>query len=171
MKKIFDIVEKKVILNENILLIPEFYAVVERYGDDALDVFSFIYYYCDYKSPFSDYDPGQKEERLMEMFNKRDVFTVEDEEIIEAMKLYHELQWTPTMELLDATKEMLFKMATYLRTASIIDGKDGNLTQINNTIKSIGPTIASYEELKEQVEKEKEKAIVRGGKNISSRER
>lgn len=171
MKTIFDLVEKKVILNENILLIPQFKAVVERYGDHTLDVFSFIYYYCDYKSPFSDYSPDQKEEQLMGMFNKNGEFTLEDEEIIEAMKLYHELQWTPTMELLDATKEMLFKMAAYLRTASIIDGKDGNLTQINSTIKSIGPSIASYEELKDQVEKEKEKSTIRGGKHISSRER
>ena len=171
MNNIFDLVEKKVIVNHNILLIPEFGAIVDRYGEHYLDVFCFIYYYCDYKSPFSDYKADQKEEALMEMFNKDGVFTLEDEELLRAMRLYNEMQWTPTMELLEATKSALFKMADYLKTTDIVDGRDGNLTQIMSVIKQIGPTVASYDELREQIEKEKEKATIRGGKTIGSRER
>ncbi len=171
MKYIFEIVEKKVILNENILLIPTFKAVVDRYPNIYLDVFCFIYYYCDYKSPFADYTTEQKEEQLMELYNPEGVFTLEDDELIQAMDLYNKMQWTPTMELLEASKVMMHRMALYLRTAEITDGKDGNITQINNITKTIGQTVSSYDELRTQVEKEKEKATIRGGKNIASRER
>lgn len=170
MKKIFDLVEKRVILNENILLIPAFKNVYEKYNGD-LNVFCFIYYYCDYKSPFADYKPEQKEETLMELYNPDGSFTLEDQEILEAMKQYKDFQWTPAMELLEATKVTFHNMAAYLRTASISDGKDGNISQISNILKQIGPTVSSYDELEKQVAREREKSTVRGGKHVSSRER
>lgn len=169
--KLFDIVEKRVIINENILLIPTFKRVVDKYGDKCLDVFCFIHYYCNYKSPFFEYTDENKEEKLMELYNPDGIFTMEDPEIIEAMKLYNEIQWTPTMELVEAAKIMIHKMAAYLKTASLTDGKDGNITQIGNIMKQLGPNVASYDELKEHVEKEKAKANVYGGKHVSSRER
>lgn len=171
MKDIFDIVEKRVIINPNILLIPQFKAIVDKYEKNYLDVFCFIYYFCYYKSPFSDYKPEQKEEILMTIYNKDDIFTLEDEEVIEAIKLFNEMQWTPTLELLEAAKCTLFRMADYLRTTTIIDGRDGNLTQINSLMKQLGATVGSYDQLKEQVEKEKEKTTIRGGKTIGTRER
>lgn len=169
--KVFNIVEKRVVIDENILLIPEFKTIVDEYKDEAINALCFIYYYCDYKSPFADFQPEQREERLMEMFNKKGTFTLEDQSILDAMKLYTDMQWTPTRELLDAVKIAMFKMADYLKNTSIIDGRDGNLIQIGNIMKNIGSTIGSYDELCEQVEKEQEKSIIRGGKKINSRER
>ncbi len=169
--KIFDIVEKRVIINENILLIPVFKRVVDKYGDKYLDVFCFIHYFCDYKSPFSEYTEEKKEEKLMSLYNPDGDFTMEDPEIIDAINLYKEMQWTPSMELVEAAKIMIHKMAAYLKTASLTDGKDGNITQIGNIMKQLGPNVASYDELKEQVEKEKAKTNVYGGKHVSSRER
>jgi hypothetical protein len=173
MKKIFDIVDQRVILNENCLLIPQFRNVIEKYEDKALDVLSFIYFYCDYKSPFCDYDEPHREETLMEMFNSEGDFTLEDVEVIEAMELYNQLQWTAPMELLQGAKAMLRKMGQYLKHAQIRDdSKDGgNIMAINNVMKSIGSNLASYDELMAQVEKETQKTSVRGGKHVSKRER
>ncbi len=171
MKKIFDIVEKKVLVNENILLIPAFKRIVEEYDDRFLDVFTFIYYYCDYKSPFSDYSTDQKEEKLMELFNPDGIFTLDDQVIIEAVDQYNSLQKTASMELLEGAKIAMHKMAEYLRNVSIIDGRDGNIAQISGILKQMGSTVSSFEELQEQVEKEMEKSTVRGGKHVSSRER
>lgn len=169
--KMFNIVEKRVVIDEDVLLIPEFKAVVDEYKDDAINALCFIYYYCNYKSPFANFQPEKREEKLMGMYNKNSAFTLEDPVMIEAMNLYMEMQWTPTRELLDAVEVAMFKMANYLKSASIIDGRDGNLIQIGNIMKNIGSTVGSYDELKEQVEKEQEKAVIRGGKKINSRER
>lgn len=171
MKKIFDIVDKKVIINENTLLIPAFKRILEEYNDRSLDVFSFIYYYCDYKSPFSDYAEDQREETLMKLFNSDGIFTLEDEVVIEAMDQYNMLQKTTSMELLEGAKMAMHKMADYLRNVSIIDGRDGNIAQVSGILKQMGTTVASFEELQEQVEKEMEKATVRGNKHVGSRER
>jgi hypothetical protein len=171
MKKIFDIVDQRVILSDHCLLIPEFRAVIERYGDNALDVFSFIYFFCDYKSPFSDYEEEKREETLMEKFNTEGVFTLEDVEVIQAMELYNELQWTAPMELLQGARAMLLKLGKYLKHASIDDSKDGNIAAINQVMKSVGPYLGTYDEVQQQVEKEMQKTSVRGGKHVSKRER
>jgi hypothetical protein len=169
--KVFDIVEQRVIINENILLIPTFKKLLTKYKGDALDVFSFIYYFLDYKSPFFDYNPDAKEETLMKMFNTKGVFTLEDPEIIEAMTLYKQMNITPMIALLDGVNTAVHKMTKYLKNTEITDGKDGNLAQIKSTIKDLGQTIASYDQLKDAVEKEIEKSTIRGNKSISNRER
>lgn len=171
MKEIFDIVDKKIIINHNCLLIPEFKAVVDTYKAGAVNVFSYIYYFCDFKSPFSDYSEEQREETLIKMFNSNDIFTLDDMVLVDAIAIYKKLQWTVAMELLDGTREAMHKMAIYLKSADIVDGKDGNVQQIAAIIKNIGTTLASYDNLVGQVEKELQKTTIRGNKHISKRER
>lgn len=166
--KIFDIVERRVVINENVLLIPEFKRIVSKYKEHALDVFCFIYYYCDFKSPFVGYEESRKIDTLMKLYNTHNSFSMEDPHIVEAIKRYKELSWSPKMELLDALKSAVYKMATYMKNANY---SDENITQIRQTLKDIGPTIASYDILKDAVEKEVEAGVVRGGKSVSNRER
>lgn len=171
MKEIFDIVDKKIVINHNCLLIPQFKILIDKYGQDAINVLSYVYYFTDFRSPFADYSEDQRIDTLMEMFNKNGVFTLEDRELIDALKLYKDLQWTVAMELLDGTREAMFKMAAYLKTTEVVDGKDGNASQIATMIKNIGSTLASYDDLTNQVEKELQKTTIRGNKHISKRER
>jgi hypothetical protein len=78
---------------------------------------------------------------------------------------------TPMIALLDGVNTAVHKMTKYLKNTEITDGKDGNLAQIKSTIKDLGQTIASYDQLKDAVEKEIEKSTIRGNKSISNRER
>jgi hypothetical protein len=169
--KVFDIVEQRVIINENILLIPQFKKIMNKYKGGALDVFCFIYYYLDYKSPFFDYNPEAREATLMNMFNKDGKFTLEDAEVIDAMDLYKQMNVTPMIALLDGVNVAVHRMTNYLKSTDITDGKDGNLAQIQKLVKELGPTISSYDQLKDAVEKEIEKSTIRGNKSISNRER
>ena len=58
--KIFDIQNEKVILNENILRIPILRNLYDEYGEEALNMLSIIWFYCDIESPYTNYEEETK---------------------------------------------------------------------------------------------------------------
>jgi hypothetical protein len=164
--KIFDIHNGNVIINHNCLSIPELKAVHDAY-EDPLPAFNFLHYMYDIESPYANIPEGEKEEVIIHDFPGD--YTLEDEEMINAIKKLEQLYVTPTYRYYQDNKILLEKLGEFARTAKITAGRDGNISALTAQIKSVGKTIMEFKQLEKVVlaELEETKGRARGGKKLA----
>lgn len=166
--KIFDIENGQLIVNENILTIPELKAVYDFYEDHdtVMKAFMFIMHMSDPYGPYNNLSKEEKEETLLHDFGGD--YSPEDEVIEQALKKLEKLYMSPTYQYYLDQKELLYRLGTYARTASVDDSKkEGNLSELLNMIKSVGKTISEFTILEKQAEKELQKMKMRGNRKIA----
>lgn len=149
--KIFDVDSKRVTINENTLLIPEFKAVVDEYKD-PIPALCYIYYLCDVSSPYANLPEDTKDQMLLSDFPGE--YTPEDEVVREAIAKAKLLYRTPTSRLLDGLRSMVDKLAQYCEDAAITDGRDGNLTAVQAMLKGVGRMALEMKQVEKIVEEE-----------------
>lgn len=134
--------------------------------EKAFDIFSGIYLLCNPKSAYWGFPEEQKYIQIEEQYFKPHRLKIKDPEVQALLKQYEDfLKITPSQYLLEAAKETIYKLANHLRKTPITSGKDGNILQVSNTMDKIAKTFASYDTLKEAVEKEKLSAGSKRGKD------
>lgn len=134
--------------------------------EKAFDVFSGLYLLCNPKSAYWGFPEDEKFKQIEEQYFKPHGFKIKDAQIQDLIKQYEAfLKITPSQYLLEAAKETLYKLANHLKKTPITSGKDGNILQISNTMDRIAKTFASYDTLKEAIEKEKLNTGVKRGKD------
>lgn len=150
----------KIIIDPNILMVPEFKEIWEsdksKTKDYAYSVFSGIYFLSNPMSPYWDWEDGRKIKEIENIYFKPYGIKIKDKNIQEANKKYLEfINTNPSQFLLEAAKETIYKLAQHLKTVPITSGKDGNILQVSNTMDKLAKTFASYDTLKQAIEKEK----------------
>lgn len=143
---------------------------------NALEDLSFIYFYSDYKSDFSDIlDDKARENEIRKVCITRKSWEI-DEDIKDAIKFYNDRQQTTSSKLLDSTKEALGKIESYFKNLDL-DEKDErgkplhDVSKILNSINNLSKTVQSLKDLEEIVRKEKEEeSRIRGGEGIGDYE-
>lgn len=165
MKRLFDIVNGKVIMNPTALWIPQFKKIWDRdktkYKNVAVNEISYIVFMYGFHSPYAAYSEGDKEKKILEDFFPGQDWKP-DQAIKEAIEKYNELQDSVALRALRAAKIGLDKAATYFETVS-----PDRANEILRNAKELGPTVKSLDMLTKQVEKEQlENSSVRGGEGI-----
>ena len=116
MASLFDLRDGHVVLNAESLAIPIFNKVWKRdrskVKDKATKEISYIFFMCDFNSPYMAYPNTKRREVVLNDFMK-DKDWKEDKEIEEAMKKYLEFQETHTMRLMKAAKGAVDKLTSY----------------------------------------------------------
>jgi hypothetical protein len=132
--------------------------------EKAYNVLSGIYLLCNPKSAYWGYPEEEKFKQIEEQYFKPYGFKIKDTQIQDLIKQYEDfIKITPSQYLLEAAKETLYKLANHLKKTPITSGKDGNILQISNTMDKIAKTFASYDTLKEAIEKEKLSSGIKRG--------
>lgn len=164
--KLFDIYNGNVIINHNCLSIPELKAVHDAY-EDPIPAFNFLHYMYDIESPYANIPEEEKEDIIIHDFPGD--YTLEDEEMINAIKKLEQLYVTPTYRYYQDNKILLEKLGEFARTAKITAGRDGNISALTAQIKSVGKTIMEFKQLEKVVlaELEETKGRARGGKKLA----
>ena len=167
--KVFDISNNQVVLNPDVLNIPQFRVLYDRdKGKDkskALKDLSYLYHMSDNNSIYADF-PKDKRSSAIKMDFKSEVDYEKDLEMSEAIQRYKEFAETPKQRLLQAAKNKIDELAKFMNdTALTADSVDAIL----KIFKDISNTIANFDKLEEAVKKEKESntSKVRGNKSIS----
>ena len=167
MVKIFDIANGVVVPSEHCYTLKDLKAIMEKYPNDHVNVYAYIFYMtCPNPelNPFFDVVEHEREELIMRQLNP--TFSAEDEEIIKAIKLCQKLYETPTLRSYMGIKKMLDRLATYMETAPIEAGRDGNITALVNTA-------AKFEDIRQSFKGaykdllEEQQSTVRGGQNLA----
>lgn len=166
--KIFDIENNNLVINENVLSIPELRAVYEAY-DDQKTIYAALNYVRNMCDPYGAYNQLSEEEKEESVFHDfKGDYSPEDEVIIAAIEKLKKLYMSPTYKYYLDQKELLYRLGEYARTASVDDSKkEGNLTDLLNMIKSVGKTITEFAILEKQAEKELQKMKIRGNRKVA----
>lgn len=179
MDRFFDIISGKVVINSDILGIPQFKKIWNRdkskNKDKATNEITYIVFLSHFKSPYRDYPYYQKEEKI-----KQDIFDDKDwepDELIKAaIQQYEDLQQTTNLRLLKSAKVAAEKLADYFETIDLkAVGDDGkylySASDITRNLKEIGNIVKSLNALDKQVRIEQEEASsIRGGGEIGDYE-
>jgi len=166
MKRLFDIVNGKVIMNPTALWIPEFKKIWDRdktkYKSKAVNEISYIVFMYGFHSPYAAYSEKDRERKILEDYFPNNKEWAPDKEISAAVKRYKELQDSVALRALRSAKIALDKVNEYFETVS-----PDRANEILRNAKELGPTIKSLDILTRQVEKEQlENSSVRGGEGI-----
>ena len=96
-------------------------------------------------------------------------YSLEDEEVIEAIKKMEVLYMTPTYRYYLDNKILLEKLGKFARNAPITAGRDGNISALQGQIKSVGKTILEFKQLEKTVldEINEMKGKTRGNKKLA----
>jgi len=177
---IFDYADHKVVLHPDSVVIPPFIDIWERDKSKnkhkATKELSYIYFLCDFKSPYAIYNKETRPIKVQEDFIK-DSTWVPDAMVKAAMDKYNEFQETYTMKFLASARGLAEKLQGYFDEVDFhaMDEKGNPLykaTDVVRNLKEVGKVIESLSSIEETVKKEIDvKSKVKGQKTIRSRER
>lgn len=143
-----------IVIEDELLLIPEFNKI---YIEDstpnkvkAFKIFEYIYFMCDYKSPYNNYGT-EKETHIIRDFFRDESINLKTPDIEAAINKYNELKKIPEVHVLEASRELMFKVADYMKSVKL---SSVNFLAATNALSNVSKTISSYSQVKESVEKE-----------------
>ena len=162
--ELFDIEAEKVVLDPNILYIPEFKELYDRDKTKgkfiATAEIAYVTFLCNFssKNPYNSYSDKDKEKKVRNDTMKKEP----DEAIKKAIEKYKEMQQTVTSRLLVAAKIASNVLAEYFEQAKAEDA-----TEIIRNIEKLGNAVKSLYALEIQVQKEQlEARVIRGGQEL-----
>ena len=178
--KLLDLKNSKVIISPEALMIPEFKSLWEKDEsedkEEALKELSYVYFTCDYKSPYLT-SMGKDRVRLAVAKDfMKDSHYKPGLDIEEAIEKYKDLQVTPSMRLLEASIRTVYNLTNYLENVDLQERDKNNKpiykpTDVTNSLKSIGGIVESLNKVQEQVEREQtSKGTLRGQRQKGNRE-
>jgi hypothetical protein len=167
------IIDKKAIIREDLALIPEFKTLYTKNKKDVADKYvSYIYFLCDFKSPYNSYTDEDKERHCKEDFLGDLPETVE---LKEAIRKYNEFQDTVSMRFLKAAKSGCEKIIEFCNTVDLNERDKTNrpiykAKEFAETLKQVAAIKQNLEQLEEAVKRDQIQGRTKGGKAISRRE-
>ena len=180
MKDLFDLKDRKITFSPQALEIPELKVIWDtdktKDKSKAVTKLSYIYFLCDFKSPYVLSVPPESLKSTVGRDFMKDEDYEPDVKMILAIKKYRELQRTPSMGLLEASTTTIHKLSSYLRSVDLTErDKSGKPlykpSDVTNALKSIGGIVESLSKVREQIEKETiKKGVLRGQRKKGNRE-
>lgn len=146
--KLFDIDNDRVLVNENVLLIPLFKSIYDKYGIKGL---SFINFMSNPDSPYSNFELGVKEKVIKEDLELE--FT-DCPLIYDGIKKVEEMYSTPINRFYIGQQIMMDRISEYLRTTQLDDSRDGNYNEILKTFEKAEKIRVAFENTKKARDKE-----------------
>lgn len=178
---IFDIKNDKIVLDPSKLIIPEFKKIWDsdktKTKEKAEKLLTYIYFLCDYNSPYSIYPLYERKERLIQDFLKKDTTSLESKMVKDAIQKYKEFQETPSMKLLESAKIACGKLSDYFTTLDFKEMDDTGrpvyqAKDVASNLKAVGGIIESLNKTEDQVKKEITSSTkIRGGGEAGEYER
>lgn len=179
--KIFQLQNNTVQLEPEILLIPEFKSIYDRDKskgkENAFADFCYIYFICDYNSPYRAYEPVERKEKVRKDYIKSTKWS-EDSTIKAGIDKYNELTRTPSLGLLEDAYLLVNKLRGYFRAVdfSLMDERTGkpiyDAVDAMANLQKLGNVIESLKKLEDTVAKEKSEGVkTRGNVDVGYDER
>jgi hypothetical protein len=167
MIKLFELNENKVIPTEHCYVIPVLKNIIDKYPDDYIKVFAFLFYTTcpdPVSNVYFNIPANEKEEQII--YDLDISFSTEAEAIINASKFCKDLYITPTVRAYQGISKMLDRLARYMETTEITHGRDGNINSIVSAAKNFQAIRESFKGVMKDLEDEQNKISVRGQQNL-----
>lgn len=165
--KLFEVQNNVVIPTEHCHTLKALKDIMDDYPDDYLKIYQYLFYMtCPNPdmNPFF-YTPDVDKEHLI-MTQIEGEFSTEDDSIFTALKFCERMYETPTSRAYDGMRTALDRIARYLSTTQITDGKDGNIGQIRALAKDFDSIRQSFKGAYKDLQEEQQ-SKVRGGQGLA----
>ncbi len=178
---LFDLRDNKIVLDPEKITIPEFLVIwKEDKSKDKIKaerLLTYIYFLCDYNSPYAIYPENERKNILIEDYMKEYKKEIKKSSMLNAIEKYKAFQQTTSMKLLEAAKVACNKLSDYFHGVDFKElDEDGkpvyNAKDVALNLKSIGGIIESLNKTTDQVKKEiTSSSKIRGGGEAGDYER
>jgi len=139
--KIFDIQNSKVVINENVLLIPYLKKVHDKFGMSAL---CYLYYMTDPDSPYMNYPEESKEQEILKDYPGE--YISDDVYIINALEKLEEMYKTPKYRFWEGLRQKLEEFTNMMKNIPLdIDKETGNFNENIKLFDKIDKLFMAYE--------------------------
>ena len=165
--KLFEVTNNVVIPTEHCYTLKALKDIMDEYPDDYLKIYQYLFYMtCPNPdmNPFF-YTPDVDKEHLI-MTQIEGEFSTEDDSVFTALKFCERMYETPTSRAYDGMRTALDRIARYLSTTQITDGKDGNIGQIRALAKDFDSIRQSFKGAYKDLQEEQQ-SKVRGGQGLA----
>jgi hypothetical protein len=165
--KLFDIQNNVIVPTEHCYTLKALKDIMDEYPDDYLKIYQYLFYMT---CPNPDMNPFfytpdiEKEDIILKQIQAE--FSTEDDSIFTALKFCERMYETPTSRAYKGIATMLDRLARYMETTSITDGRDGNLTALVNAAKNYEQVRASFKGAYKDLQEEQQ-SRVRGGQGLA----
>ena len=161
--KLFDIENGVVIPTEHCYTLKALKDVMDEYPEEHLKIYLYLFYMS---CPNPDLNPFfytpemDKEDLILKQIDSD--FSVEDDSINIALQFCQRMYETPTSRAYKGIASMLDRLARYMETQSITDGRDGNINSIVSAAKNFDKIRSSFKGVYKDLQDE-QSSKVRGG--------
>lgn len=156
--KVFDLKNNQLIIEPQVLTVPEFLCLWERdktkHKDVAFKDLSYVYHMSDFNSPYSSYPEDKKEEVIKQDIYKNPKFKA-DKDLLKACSKYRDLSSTPKQRFFNAAMNKLDEITKFI-TETQVD--ESTIKAVLEIYKNLSTTISSSDRLEEAINKESEKS-------------
>lgn len=153
--KIFNFKNFHVIVDPEVLTVPEFSVIWEKDKTKdktkAFKELAYVFHMADFNSPYSNLSEDKKKEKIGSDIMKNQGYEPSSY-ILDAIGKYEELSITPKERLLMSVKRKIDQVADYMDKSSV---SDDSLTNILKIFKELQPIVANFDNLEDAVKKEK----------------
>lgn len=107
--------------------------------EKAYNDIAYVFYYCDFNSPFFAYPPEERSKMIKQYIIGDDKFKI-DKEIEIAIEEYTKLNTTPSMRMLESVNIAISKMDNYFRT---VDYANEDIDKVGKFIERLPKLVES----------------------------
>lgn len=161
--KLFDIDNGVVVPTEHCYTLKALKDIMDDYPDSYLQIYLFLFYMS---CPNPDMNPFfftpeiDKEDLILKQLDAD--FSVDDKCINDGLIFCQRMYETPTSRAYKGIASMLDRLARYMETQSITDGRDGNINSIVSAAKNFDQIRSSFKGVYKDLQEE-QSSKVRGG--------
>lgn len=163
----FELEEGRVVVNPDKLALPFFRVIFDADKSKGKEVafkeLSYIFYLCDYKSPYSTYPEDKRSQLIIRDIIKDDKWKPSKDVLYGCLK-YRELTETPEMRLLKAWEAKIDEVVVFLGANRI---NEDNMTAQIKSGTDMEKIVTSVQRLRDIVNKQTAQSTRRGNKATS----
>lgn len=135
-------------------LIPQLKVILDRY-EDYMPYIAYCYLMSAPDSPFVNLPENEKQEVVIQdVAQNFGPFNFDDRDLKFAIEKLESLYESVVIRHYKALKILIDKFSAYMIDNEIVEGKDGNMSELLRIVKEAGLNVRSYKDLQKQVEDE-----------------
>lgn len=166
MIKLLEIENGVVKPTEHCQMISWLKVIQEKFPENALKIYGYLFYMAcpSQENPFFNLPFKDREEVAIKDLEID--FSLEEDEIIEALKRAKELYTSPTLRSYEAITIMLDNLNDYLKNTKVTAGRDGNISSLLRVAKDFNDIRQSFKGVAKDLEAEQQTSV-RGAQNTA----
>jgi hypothetical protein len=165
MIKLLDVENNRVIPTVHCKTIKWLKVIEDNYPKNFIKIYGYIFYMScpSQENPYFNVPVDNREDLVI---TDLDIdFSLEDDEILEAVKKATVMYQTPTVRAYQGITTMLDNLTDYMSTTQVTAGRDGNINSLLRIAKEFDAIRQSYKGIAKDLEAEQQ-AHVRGGQEL-----